>query len=238
MPKIVPMITAQDRLLLGEMLLTDGLLSELQLRQALDEQRKTGAFLGEILIALGYISATDLGPYLEKATGFAFVNLADYPIDMELARSVPEDLSRRKMLLAFGEQDNAVNVAMVDPLNLSVTDDLQARLERPIVPYLAFVTDLTEAINRVYDVRHKAQSVLSEIATAPSTDVDLSVNENAARGDEAPIIRLVNGLLQAAIGAGASDIHIEPHENNVKVRFRLDGLLCEQMTYPRNHLAA
>jgi type IV pilus assembly protein PilB len=237
-PFITTTITAQDRVLLGEMLVSQGLINELQLRQALDQQRNTGEFLGEILVGLGFIRPMDLGPYLEKATGFSFVNLADYPIDMELARSVPEDLSRRKLLLAFGRQDNAVHVAMVDPLNLAVTDDLQARLGRPVMPFLALAGDLAEAINRVYDVKHKAQSVLSEIATTPSTDVDLTVDELVGIGEEAPIVRLVHGVLQAAVSAGTSDIHIEPHENLVKVRFRQDGLLCDQMTYPRNHLAA
>jgi type IV pilus assembly protein PilB len=223
---------------LGEQLIADGLIDEQQLRQGLERQRQTGAFLGETLVSLGFISSSALGRYLEVATGFPYVELAGYPVNLDIARSVPEHLARRKMLLPIAEHGDSVHVAMADPLDLAVVDEVRARLNRRIVPYLALEADLHEAINRTFDVRHKTQTVLSEIGETARAEPDLSVDELVDLAEDAPIVRLVNNFIQAAIAAGASDIHIEPQETIVRVRFRLDGLLCDQMTIPRHHHAA
>ena len=223
---------------LGDTLVANGVVTEQQLEQALEYQQETGMFLGEALIALGFTSQTVLGQYLEEVTGFPFVDLADSSIDMELARSIPEDVTRRKMALPFGERDNTVLVAMADPLDLATVDDMRARLDRPITPCLALEPDLEDAINRVHDARHKAQTVLEEIEEGARQEVDLSVDELVGMAEDAPIVRLVNGIIQAAVSSGASDIHIEPMEKHVRVRCRQDGLLYDQMNFPRRHLAA
>ena len=224
---------------LGEQLVNNQVISEGQLEQALQYQQETGLFLGEALLALDLVSPTVLGQYLEQVTGFPFVDLADSSIDIELARSIPENVCRRKMALPFGERDNKVMVAMIDPLDLAAVDDLRARLDRPITPGLVLEPDLQDALNRIYDVRHKAQSVLEEIDEEGSaSERDLSVDELVGMAEDAPIVRLVNSIISAAISSGASDIHIEPTEKNVRVRCRQDGLLYDQMTFPRRHLAA
>ncbi|HZT42030.1 MAG TPA: GspE/PulE family protein [Chthonomonadaceae bacterium] len=224
---------------LGEQLVNNQVLTEEQLEQALKYQQETGLFLGEALLALDLVSPTVLGQYLEQVTGFPFVDLADSSIDTELARSIPESVCRRKLAMPFGERDNKVLIAMVDPLDLATVDDMRARLDRPITPCLVLEPDLQEAINRIYDVRHKAQSVLEEIDEESSAgDRDLSVDELVGMAEDAPIVRLVNSIISAAISGGASDIHIEPNEKNVRVRCRQDGLLYDQMTFPRRHLAA
>lgn len=223
---------------LGEQLIGDGLIDEQQLRQGLERQRQTGHFLGETLASLGFVRAAVLGPYLSAATGFPYVDLAEFSIDFDCARLIPEHLARRKMLLPIAERGDELHVAMADPLDLAAVDDLRARLNRRVVPFLTLETDLGEAINRAYDVRHKAQSVLEEMADTPSMQPDLSVDELVGLAEDAPIVRLVNGLIAGAISAGASDIHIEPQEHQVRVRYRLDGLLYDQMTIPQHHQAA
>ncbi|HXG24984.1 MAG TPA: ATPase, T2SS/T4P/T4SS family [Chthonomonadales bacterium] len=223
---------------LGEQLIADGLIDEQQLRQSLEHQRHTGAFLGETLVALGFVSSAALGRYLEAATGFPFVNLAEHPLNQNLAHLVPEHVARRKRLLPIAEQGDTIHLAMADPLDLATLDDLRARLNRRIVPFLALEADLNEAINRVYDVRHKTQSVLDEITELPPAEQDLSVDELVGLAEDAPIVRLVNTMVQSALDIGASDIHIEPQEPCVRVRFRLDGLLYDQMTIPTYHQAA
>lgn len=223
---------------LGEQLISDGLINEQQLREALEHQRQTGAFLGETLVALGLARAPDLGKYLQNATGFPYVDLSEHPVDYDLARNVPEHLARRKLLLPFAERDDEVLVAMADPLDLASADEVRARLNRRIVPYLALRADLTQAINRAFDVRQKALSVLDEMAEARRAEPDLSVDELVGLAEDAPIVRLVNGLLQGAVNVGASDVHIEPQEHSVRVRYRIDGLLYDQMVIPQHHLAA
>src|SRR5262249_44250380 len=141
-------------------------------------------------------------------------------------------------MLPFGCQDEAIKVALADPLDMAAVDEIRIRLNRRIIPYLAFESDITEAINRLYDSRHQAQSVLDEIAETPTSHQEHSVDELVGMAEDAPIVRLVNSILKDAILSGTSDIHIEPQERLVRVRFRQDGLLYEHMVLPNHHLAA
>jgi type IV pilus assembly protein PilB len=223
---------------LGEQLVADGMITREQLAEALERQRQTGAFIGEAIVALGFVKSSTMGHYLQGVTGFPYVDITECPVDEQLARSIPEHLARRKVLLPFAEQDDAIHVAMADPLDLSAVDDLVTRLGRRIVPFLAFQDEIIQVINRLYDMRQAALSVLDEIEDASSPENDLSVDELVGLSEGAPIVRLVNSIVHTAISAGASDIHIEPQEKQVRVRLRQDGLLYDQMTFPRNHLAA
>ncbi len=224
--------------LLGAALLADGLVSEQQLEQALERQQQTGAFLGETLIELGHVVPSVLGKYVEERINYPFVELTGTELDFEAARSIPERIARRKMVLPFGFEEEGVRVAMADPLDLGTVDELKSFFSKPILPHLAFAADVTESINRAFDVRHKAASALRDIADIGPTQLDLSVDELVGMAEDAPIVRLVNGITQGALAAGASDIHIEPMEHEVRVRYRLDGLLYEQTTWPKPHLAA
>jgi type IV pilus assembly protein PilB len=223
---------------LGDQMIADGLIDESQLQQALENQKQNDCMLGQALVTLGFVPATTLGQYLEKVIGFPFVDLADSSLNSELARLLPESLIRRKLTLPFAERDGALHIAMADPLDLAAIDDLRARLNRRIVPFLALENDIQDAIARLYDNKLKTQSVLDEIAEEPSAEPDITVDELMGMAEDAPIVRLVNSILQSAIATGASDIHIEPQETSVRVRFRQDGLLYEQTALPRSHLAA
>jgi type IV pilus assembly protein PilB len=222
---------------LGERLLADGVIDEEQLRQGLERQRQTGQFLGETLFALGYVSSNQIGAYLEEVTGFPFVDLAESSVDLDVARRLPEEYARRRHVLPFREREREIDVAMIDPLNLTVVDDLRSRLGKPIVPHLAFANDIEDAIKRTFDVAHKALSVLQEIS-GPAQEVEVTVEQLLGQAEDAPVVRLVSGIVQGAISASASDIHIEPSEKTVRVRYRMDGLLYEQMTIPPSYLAA
>ncbi len=223
---------------LGEQLAADGLLTDEQLRESLEYQSQTGTMLGEAITTLGHLSAAAIGPYLERLTGFPFIDLTNTLIDDELARSIPEGLARSQQALPFANRGESVEVAMVDPLDLKAVDELRARLNRRIIPCLTFGTDLTDAINRIHDGKRRAQSVLDEIQSSSLFEAEISVDELVGMADDAPIVRLVNSVLHSAISIGASDIHIEPQEHVVRVRFRQDGILYDQMTFPRGHLPA
>ena len=170
--------------------------------------------------------------------GYPFIELTGLDIDMAVARTISERLARRRMILPFRVEGEVIEVAMADPLDLATLDELKARFRQQVRPFLSFSSDLTEAINRVFDVRHKAASALKDIPELAAISNELSVDDLVGLAEDAPIVRLVNSIIQGAITGGASDIHIEPQEDDVRVRYRLDGLLFDQMLIPRNHLAA
>ena len=230
--------TTPARARFGERLQAANVITAEQLAQTLEYQRHNRLPFGEALVAQGIVSAGKVGPYLGSAIGFPFVDIAEREIDVTLAQLVPEEIARRRMLLPFADADNAIHVAMADPLDVVAVDDLRVRLRRHIEPHLAFRGDLVQVINRVYDVRLKTQSVLEEMGDDTQSQAALSVDDLVGLAEDAPIVRLVNNIIHAATNAGASDIHIEPQENSVRVRFRQDGLLHEQMTFPLHHLAA
>ncbi len=221
---------------LGEILVARDLVTLEQLEAALDYQRDNGVFLGQALVSLGMLTPRALGPYMRDLTTFPFVELSSYSINLEVARALPEEFVREKMALPFDQNDVEVYVAMVKPLDLALVDNIRTRLKRRVRPHLVFQSDLEDAIGKVFSGREKVQLVLSEMSNLD--EIDVSVDELMAQAEEAPIVRLVNGITQAAILGGASDIHIEPQERNVRVRFRQDGLLYEQTQFSRQHLAA
>lgn len=235
---MVTMEVKPYKLPLGERLVAQGLITDRQLVQALDYQKETHTFLGQALVSLGFLTMAAVGPILEETSGFPYVDLSATEIDVEAARLLPETVSREKRVLLFAATETTARVAMMDPLNLTLVDDLRGRLHKRIFPYVVFENDLMDATGRVYDIRQRTQKVLDEIAEAPSADPELSVDALINMAEDAPIVRLVYSLIQSAVSSGASDLHIEPQEKSVRIRFRQDGVLYEQATIPRQHLAA
>ena len=235
---MVTMDVKPHKLPLGERLVAQGLITERQLVQALDYQKETHTFLGQALVSLGFLTMTAVGPILEETSGYPYVDLSAADIDVEAARLIPETLAREKRVLLFAATETTARVAMMDPLNLTLVDELRGRLHKRIFPYVVFESDMMDAIGRVYDIRLRTQKVLDEIAEAPTADPELSVDALINLAEDAPIVRLVHSLIQSAVSSGASDLHIEPQEKSVRIRFRQDGVLYEQATIPRQHLAA
>lgn len=222
---------------LGEFLISKGIITEAQLEEALNYQKSQGVFLGEALVSLGFVSSSTLGSYMEQLTTFPYVDLSTFPVNALLAQGLSEQFCRLNLVLPFAEWDDAVQVAMVDPLNLGLADTIRTKLGKRISPYLAFRTEILDAIGRVYDIQHKGQVALAELKIETEED-DLTEDMLESMADDAPIVRLVNGIIESAVSSKASDIHIEPQEKMVRVRFRQDGVLIEQMTFPRSHLSA
>jgi type IV pilus assembly protein PilB len=221
---------------LGEKLVNDGLIGEDQLRVALEKQRTAGGFLGETLLSLGYLTPRQIGPYLEELTGYPFIDLGEVEVASGTAQMLDEKACRERLALPFREEGGRIAVAMADPMNLAAVDDIRSLLDRPIVPHLAMRTDLDDAIRRIFDVRQKTRDLVQSLeptATAPQ-----AVAAESDDLDEAPLVRLVHGIVSGALAAGASDIHIEPQEENVRVRYRVDGVLYDQMTMPLHSAAA
>lgn len=222
--------------MLGELLVEAGVISEQQLKMALDRQKLTGERLGKILIEKNYVSEQTILDVLEKQLGVKQVSLFDRPLNPVVVKKIPESVARRYGAIAVSQEGNKLYVAMSDPLNVFAIDDLKMITGMEIEPLLALEDEINQAINRYYRLEESVSQVLGDIATddrvSESDYKQLQDIENIE--DDAPIIRLVNTIISRAVRERASDIHIEPMENNLRVRFRIDGVLHEVMSLPRN----
>ena len=227
---------------LGEQLVADGLLTVDQLQEARTRQAQTRQRLGETLLQMGCVTAPILGRYVEAATKCQFVELGDWPIEADAARLAGEPRARRLHALPIADRGDDVVVAMSDPLDLGAIDELAALLNRHITPVLAFENDLNDAINRIFNTNGRAQAILQEISESiiPGMDGEFGESEDELlrSAEDAPVVKLVSNIIASAISSDASDIHIEPQEECIRVRYRVDGMLYEQMNIPINYRSA
>ena len=217
---------------LGQILLEQGLISEEHLQRALDEHRNTPKSLGRVLIDLGYIRERDLVRALAEQVGLEFVDLTEYRIDAAATALLPEALCRRYRALPIGEEDGKLLVAMSDPANVYALDDIRTITGRDVRPVVATSNDVEQAIQKFSGMDEQVEALASEAADALDTEGDLTRVEAAV--EEAPIVKLVQAIMTQAAADRASDVHIEPTETDVRVRFRVDGVLHEVMHSPKS----
>jgi type IV pilus assembly protein PilB len=230
-------MSLKTKVKVGQQLLAAGLITEEQLEAALAEQKTSGGFLGDVLVRLGFARAELVGEMIAATVHVPFVSLANVEIDSLLFDLVPEDYERHQGVLPLKVDGDSLLVAMSDPLNVPVIDELQLLTGYKIQPALALQDDLRVAISRVHSLKSAAESVLREIenSTLLETEAEVTTDELIDMAEDAPIVRLVNSIIAGAVNARASDIHIEPQEHKVRVRYRVDGVLTEQMTYQIQH---
>ena len=216
---------------LGQILLEQGLISEEHLQRALDEHRNTPKSLGRVLIDLGYIRERDLVRALAEQVGLEFVDLTEYRIDAAAAALLPEALCRRYRALPIGEEDGKLLVAMSDPANVYALDDIRTITGRDVRPVVATANDVEQSIQKFSGMGEQVEALATEAADA--IDIDGGVAVEAAV-EEAPIVKLVQAIMTQAAADRASDVHIEPTETDVRVRFRVDGVLHEVMHSPKS----
>ena len=211
---------------LGQILIELGYIRPEQLEVALEEHRKTPKSLGRVLIDLGMIKESDLVRALAEQVGLEFVDLAEFPIDSLATSLLPEALARRYKALPIGERDGKLLVAMSDPANVYALDDIRTITGRDVLPVVSTAVDVEAAIGRFAGMDSQVEAMASIVADAGTeddeNDLDLAV-------EDAPIVRLVNAIMTQAVGDRASDVHIEPREHDVRIRFRVDGVLMEPM---------
>src|SRR5206468_3491672 len=216
---------------LGQILIEQGLITPEQLEHALEEHRRTPKSLGRTLIDLGLIKESDLVRALAEQVGLEFVDLADYPIDAAVTGLLPDALARRYRAIPIGERDGKLLVAMSDPANVYALDDIRTITNRDVQPLVATASDVEQAIQKFSHMDGQVEALASEAAELLDTDDD---TELSAAVEEAPIVRLVTAIMTQAVGDRASDVHIEPTEKDVRIRFRVDGVLHEVMHSPKN----
>ena len=230
---------------LGELLVREKLISLQQLRQAQEEQRKTGSNLGFTLAKLGYISDGEITNFLSTQYRVPAVNLDEYEIEPDVLKLVSREVCEKHKIIPISRSGSALIVAMADPTNLHAIDDIKFLTGFNVEPVVASETGIIDAIDRTYNVGASYDEVLSEFEAEEvdfgldAEDVNLLELEKAAEG--APVVRLVNAILLNAIKKGASDIHVEPYEKKLRIRYRVDGVLIEEMQPPiklKNALAS
>ncbi len=234
------MSTTTNRL--GELLVREKLISLQQLRQAQEEQRKTGSNLNYALAKLGYISDGEITSFLSAQYRVPAVNLDEYEIDPEVIKLVSKEVCEKHKIIPISRSGSSLVVAMADPTNLHAIDDIKFLTGLNVEPVVASETGIVGAIERAYSDGPQYDEVLAEFAgedidyTVDTEDVNVLELEKQAEG--APVVRLVNAILLNAIKKGASDIHVEPYEKKLRIRYRVDGVLMEEMQPPLKMKAA
>ncbi len=223
---------------LGELLVRDNLISVVQLEEAKREQKNHGGRLTSALIKLGYLKDKDLADFLSQQFGVPYIDLEQWEIEPEVLKTIPRDLCEKHQVIPVSKTDNVLVVAFADPSNMYVRDDLnfitRCKVEAVVAPELSIL----KAIERHYEKTgdKKIGAIVSEMETSDeafSFTASLEAQMlDAGEVDSGPVVKFVNLMLSEAIKLKASDIHIEPYEKRLRVRFRVDGVLHEKIQPP------
>ncbi|ATB27998.1 type IV-A pilus assembly ATPase PilB [Melittangium boletus] len=221
---------------LGELLVRENLISVQQLRKAQEEQQKTGTRIGTALIKTGAIEESKLTDFLSKQYGVPAINLKDFDIDAEIIKLVPKEVAEKHLVIPVNRAGPSLIVAMCDPSNIYAVDDLKFLTGYNVEPVVASEISIREAIERYYaekgpDMDALVGELADDIEVAKEEE-EGNVEEMARAADDAPVVKLVNLILQDSIKKRASDIHVEPYEKDFRVRFRIDGSLYDVMRPP------
>ena len=231
---------------LGDILIEERLLTSEQLSQALYEQRRTGKPLAVILIHSGLVSEEDIVITLSEQLGIPHLRVQSYDIPPEVLAEVPEGIARRYHLIPVARTGNSLTIAMSDPLNIVAVDDVRMLTGHEIETVVSLDSEVKKAIDRYYSGKETEMDDYEDILRDLEADVvtlldekeDIDISHLKEEVEQAPVIRLVNLTLVNAIKQGASDIHIEPFEKEVRVRNRVDGVLREAHQPPKALQAA
>ncbi|MBZ5537749.1 MAG: type IV-A pilus assembly ATPase PilB [Acidobacteriia bacterium] len=237
---------------LGDLLVSENLITTTQLDEAVELQRRSGTRLAQCLVKLGYVSDEDIAKVLSRRYGVPSINLSYFEIDTAVINLIPRETAQKYHLLPLSRVGSVLTIAMLDPTNVTALDDIKFMTGFNIEPVVASESSITEAIEKYYGSPHaielkKVMDSISgsggdgeviageidadvELQTGTEEQVDLAELERAA--EEAPVVKLVNLILVDALRRGASDIHLEPYEKEYRVRFRMDGVLYNIMTPP------
>jgi len=211
---------------LGEVLVRSGVLTEAQLATALESQQTSGGKLGEVLVREGIADAEEIARSLAEQKDLEYVSLLTYPVDRDAASYLPERIARRLEAIPIGFKDGDVVLAMADPLDIETIDDVRLRTGRQVIPVVTTPAQIEYAIDKYVTSADAFEELVDSAASAEQDEV-------VAVGDEdVPVVRLVNQIIREAVHDHASDIHIEPGPHNVRVRFRVDGVLHEVVSVP------
>ena len=231
---------------IGDLLVREGMITREQLARALEEQKHSGTRVGYNLVKLGFIQENELTKMLARQYKMPAIDLSRFEVDPKIAKMIPADLATRNLVIPLKRDGRTLTIAMADPTNLGVLEDLKFITRYDIFPVIAGEFTLRNVIEKVYGTadEQQLQSLMSEIAddsdveVIEDEEVELSAKELAAQVEDAPVVKLINAILTDAVRRGASDIHFECFEHELRVRYRIDGALGEVMKPPMKLKAA
>lgn len=220
----------QQRIRLGDLLVEHKLISESQLATALSEQKKSGRKLGRVLIESGYVREDELLNLLSTQLKLDFVDLSAYQFNPDICKLIPETLARRYRVIALQEKSEGLLIGMADPTNIFAYDELVKILKRPIIMAVVKEADLLHAVDKVYQNTDQMNTLVTEIGEELSENVfELSSLNQSMTQSDAPVVKLIESVFEDAVKHNASDIHIEPDVDVLRIRRRIDGILKEQV---------
>ena len=228
----------------GELLVSKGLITRKELIEALNEQREHGGRLGDVLVSQEKLNAEDVTRTLAEHLSMEYVRLDNISeIDINTARILPESIAKRFCLLAIGEEDDKIIIAMADPLNVIAIDTITLKIKRQIKVVISSAEEISQAIEAIFhgsDVEEQRlrDLVELEVETEEPQKQDEVEEDVSSAATKAPVIRFVDLLLSHAVKSRASDIHIEPQEKSMTIRMRVDGMLREMVPPARKMQAA
>ncbi|MEE9206929.1 MAG: type IV-A pilus assembly ATPase PilB [Gemmatimonadota bacterium] len=229
---------------IGALLLRENTVTQEQLDQALDEQAKNGTRLGYTLVSSGAVSEADMLKVLSRLYRVPGVELSEIDVDPKILKLVPADFSNKHLVLPLRRVGRTLTVALVNPSDLSVIDDLKFITRFDVDAVVATEFALRASIERYYEISADRLGDLleeledQEVEIVEEEEDDYTASQMQAGAEEAPVVRLINGVLTDAVRRGASDIHIEPYEREMRIRYRVDGTLQEIMQPPYRMKAA
>jgi len=224
---------------LGELLLKEKLLNNEQLKSAEEYQKQNDVAMGSAIISLGLVSEEEMAQALSRQLGYPYINLDQFEVYPDVINLIPVEISQKYLIMPIHRIRSFLTLAMVDPTDLDVIEDIRFRTGLSIQPVIASESGIINAIEKYYGSSDslKVRQIVDEIEQAENTSVniieeedeDYDIEELTKSTEEAPIITLVNTVFIDSIKKGASDIHFEPYEKSFRVRYRLDGTLYEMM---------
>lgn len=216
----------RETLKLGEMLLEAGVITSEQLEAGLKEHKRTKEFLGVTLVKLGFISEERLIPILSKQLGIPYVRISQLQIESEVVKKVPAKFASHYKLMPIRMENGTLVIAVTDPLDIHTIDDIKLLLGYEVKPVLAGERDIQEAIKKYYGVgAGTVEKMMEKTPVEEEKTVEVVTEEVEELAEDASVIKFVNQLLTQAVEERATDVHIEPYEDELKVRFRIDGVL-------------
>jgi type IV pilus assembly protein PilB len=226
----------EKRKLLGEMLIDEGLITPEQLNRAIEQQKQSGLRLGQLLIRMGLVTEEGIIAALGDQAGIPYVNLDNYIIDPKVISLIPESLARANLIIPLFKIGTTLTIAMADPLNVKAIDEARRKVGCEVDTAVSTEEQIRRAIDSYFGLSSSIEDIVKE-----ALEGDLKVTVEGAgmdAGVEAPIIRLANLIIFQAVRDNASDIHLEPDEHKLGVRYRIDGILHETVSPPKHLQAA
>ena len=245
MATVAAVAATGDRL--GQVLVQEGLLTREQLAQGLAEAKSSKLRLGYVLVKLGLIQEIEITKVLARQYRMPAVDLSSFQVDSKIVRLIPAEMAVKNVVLPLKREGRTLTVAMADPTDIGLLEDLKFITRYDLFPVIAGEYTLRALIEKHYDLASAEQeqltSILRDMEEMDESDVEVLAEQEddaatQAQIDDAPVVKLINGLLTDAVRRGASDIHIEPFEHEIRIRYRIDGALVEIMKPPMKMKAA